>query len=146
MSTLAQRNAAAFKAMKRTHTVTIGDAQLEISPPGLIEIIDRVEAEVSQEDVKAFAEGQIDVATILRKVPALARWLAVRSLGSKFGFGDDDGPDGLHVQIDAFVVSLTPDELFDLIDAIVVTIVPDAESAKKKLAALGSRLGLVAAE
>ncbi|MQV12199.1 hypothetical protein GHL01_00370 [Sinorhizobium meliloti] len=137
MSTLAQRNATAFKAMKRTHTVTVGDARLEIQPPGLIEIIERVEAEVSQEDVKAFAEGQIDVATIIRKVPALARWLAVRSLG---GFdGNDDG-------IEDFVVGLNPDELIDLIDAIVVTIVPDAESAKKKLAALGSRLGLDAAE
>lgn len=139
MSTLAQRNAAAFKAMKRIHTVTIGDAKLEIQPPGLIEIIERVEAEVSQEDVKAFAEGQIDVATVLRKVPALARWLAVRSLGGSVGEADSD-------DIESFVIGLTPDELFDLIDAIVVTIVPDAESAKKKLAALGSRLGLVAAE
>ncbi|MCZ7885391.1 hypothetical protein [Agrobacterium salinitolerans] len=125
--------------MKRIHTVTIGDAKLEIQPPGLIEIIERVEAEVSQEDVKAFAEGQIDVATVLRKVPTLARWLAVRSLGGSVGEADSD-------DIESFVIGLTPDELFDLIDAIVVTIVPDAESAKKKLAALGSRLGLVAAE
>ncbi|WP_312356694.1 hypothetical protein [Agrobacterium sp.] len=139
MSTLAQRNAAAFKAMKRVHTVTIGDATLEIQPPGLIEIIERVEAEVSQEDVKAFAEGQIDVATVLRKVPALARWIAVRSLGGSVSEADSD-------DIEGFVIGLTPDELLDLIDAIVVTIVPDAESAKKKLAALGSRLGLVAAE
>lgn len=139
MSTLAQRNATAFKAMKRTHAVTVGDAKLEIQPPGLIEIIERVEAEVSQEDVKAFAEGQIDVATILRKVPALARWIAVRSLGGSVGEADSD-------DIESFVIGLTPDELFDLIDAIVVTIVPDAESAKKKLAALGNRLGLVAAE
>lgn len=137
MSTLAQRNVVAFKAMKRTHTVTVGDAKLEISPPGLIEIIERVEAEVGQEDVKAFAEGQIDVATILRKVPSLARWLAVRSLGGTVGAQDE---------IEEFVVGLNPDELFDLIDGIVVTIVPDADSAKKKLAALGSRLGLVAAE
>lgn len=139
MSTLAQRNATAFKAMKRTHAVTVGDAKLEIQPPGLIEIIERVEAEVSQEDVKAFAEGQIDVATILRKVPALARWIAVRSLGGSVGEADSD-------DIESFVIGLTPDELFDLIDGIVVTIVPDADSAKKKLAALGSRLGLAAAE
>ncbi len=138
MTTIAQRNAAAFKAMKRTHVVTVGEAQLEISPPGLLEIIDRVEIEVSQEDVKAFAEGQVDVATILRKVPKLASWLAIRALTGNAR--DEDVTD-----IQDFVLSLTPDELFDLIDGIVAVVVPDAEAAKKKLLALGGRLGILAA-
>ncbi|MBB4102400.1 hypothetical protein [Allorhizobium borbori] len=135
MTALAHRNLAAFKAMKRTHTVVIGDTKLEISPPGLIEIIERVEAEVSHEDLSRFATGDVDIPGLLRKVPALARWIGVRSLAAK---ADAEAA----AEIEEYVISLLPDELFELAEGIVAAIMPDTETSKKKLASLGLRFGI----
>ena len=135
MSTIAQRNAAALKAMKRSHTVTVGDTKLEIQPPGIISIVERIEAEVPPEVVAGIFSGNIPVQSIVSQFPKFARWLAATSLAAKAA--DEELED-----INDFVGSLSLEELFDLADGIVEVIMPEVENLKKKGLKIGSRLGL----
>ena len=138
MTTLAQRNLAAFTAIKNTHSVTVGGKKLEIQPPGLIEILEQVEELVSPEDAAGFAKGEFDIQSLLRKAPGLALWLGARSLAGRADVEELKA-------VEDFVLSLGTDDLFELIEGIISAIMPDPAATKKKLAALGARLGLVAA-
>lgn len=135
MSTIAQRNAAALKAMKRSHTVTVGEAKLEIQPPGIISIVERIEHEVPPEVVAGLFAGDIQVQALIQQFPKLARWLAVTSLAAKAS--EEELED-----INDFVGSLSIEELFDLADGIIEVIMPEVENLKKKGLRISGRLGL----
>jgi len=138
MTTLAERNLAALKSIVRRHTVQLNGASVEITPPGLLEIVEKIMSGGINSNALASAAAEgVDLGQLLARFPELARWLAVRSLAGNLEAGEA-------AEIEALVAGLGIDELVDLSDGIATAIMPDGvEAAKKKvLGFLKTRFGL----
>jgi len=136
--TTAQRNLTALKAMRKRHTVKVGGHDLEITPPGLIDVVERIASGINlgglapggnaSEMAEAAASG-MSIGEMLQKFPELAKWLAVKALAP------DTKDEGELDEVEALVGGLSLEEVIDLADGIVAAMMPDGFDAAKKKAA-----------